>query len=90
MANWPDGTPRRSPSDTGSVGGRLPNGQATRHTPDTEVPAQHLGWLEHTPAAVSNPQGTPYFAIGKGTPAWDRASPPFTTGMQAKGRKPRR
>jgi hypothetical protein len=80
---WPDGTPRRSPNDNGSVGG-LKDGRALRHTPETEPATENMGWLNNTGAAVSNPQGTPYTKIGPGTPVWDRGAKPFKTGDQRK------
>lgn len=48
---WPDGEPRRSPGDTGSVGGTK-DGRALRHADGTEPPASNFGWLDRTGAAV--------------------------------------
>jgi hypothetical protein len=85
---WPDGEPRLGPNDMGSVGG-LKDGRALRHADGTEPPAENFGWLNGTPAAKSDPQGTSYTPIGKGTRAWDAPAPKFTTGDQ-RNRKPRR
>jgi hypothetical protein len=86
---WPDGTPRRGPDDMGSVGGVAPNGQAVRHADGLEPPRENFGWLNGSPAAKSDPQGTPYTPIGPGSKVWGTPQGKFTTGMQ-RGGKPRR
>jgi hypothetical protein len=86
--SWPDGTPRRGPNDPGSVGG-LKDGRALRHADNTEPPRENFGWLNGSPAAKSDPQGTPYTPIGPGSKVWGAPQGRFTTGMQ-RGGKPRR
>jgi hypothetical protein len=81
---WPDGEPRLGPNDMGSAGG-LKDGRALRHADGTEPLPQNFGFLNGTPAAKTDPQGTPYSPIDL------RAGGPktFTIGMQ-RGGKPRR
>lgn len=52
-----------------------------------EVPRQQFGFLSNTPAAKSDPQGTPYVAFGPGTKTWGKTGgKPLVSGDQKKGR----
>jgi hypothetical protein len=49
---------------------------------------QQFGFLSGTPAAKSDPQGTPYMPFGPGTSVWSKTSPrPLVSGDQKRGRK---
>ena len=88
MANFPDGTPR--PNATSGVGGVAPNGQALRHTPDTEPAAQNFGWLDGVKGVIGGPNRAANVGvnIGPSSNLWRKATPtPLTTGKQGKGRK---
>jgi hypothetical protein len=88
MANWPDGEPRRSPGDAGSVGG-VKDGRALRHADNCEAPQQNLGWLSGVKGVVGGPNraANPSVNIGPSGPYWRKAAPPFSSGDQGKGRK---
>jgi hypothetical protein len=91
MANttWPDGEPRRSPSDTGSVGG-LKDGRALRHADNTEPPPQNFGWLDGVKGVVGGPNraANPSVNIGPSSNLWRKPSPgKYTTGDQKKPRR---
>jgi hypothetical protein len=45
-----------------------------------EVPRQQFGWLNGSPAAKSDPRGTPYTPFGPGTSTWAKTGgAPLTT-----------
>jgi hypothetical protein len=86
MANFPDGTPRSSPSDMGSVGG-VKDGRAERHADGTAPPPESIGWLNNVAGVVGGPNraSNPSVNIGPSSALWRKpAKGKFTTGSQKK------
>jgi hypothetical protein len=81
---WPDGEPRRSPDDTGSVGG-LKDGRAIRHAAGTEPPQQNMGWLDNVRGVVGGPNRAangPGVNVGPSSAIWRKPAGRFTTADQ--------
>ena len=85
MATWPDGEPRRSPTDTGNVGG-VKDGRALRHADNTEPAQQNMGWLNGVKGVVGGPSraNNPEVNIGPSSALWRKPAGRFTTGQQKK------
>jgi hypothetical protein len=82
---WPDGEPRRSEGDPGSVGGVAPDGSARRHTVETEPAPQNFGWLSGVKGVVGGPNRAANgegVNVGPSSTHWRKAAGPFSTGDQ--------
>ena len=78
---WPDGEPRRSPGDMGSV--NVP-GNSLRHAAGTEPAQQNMGWLNGVKGVVGGPNRAtnPEINIGPSSAVWRKPAGKFTTGNQ--------
>ena len=88
QTTWPDGEPRRSPSDVGSAGG-VKDGRALRHADNTEPAAQNFGSLDGVKDVIGGPNRAANVGVNIGPSSAGSRKPaaPFTTGDQKKPRR---